>query len=238
MWGTMLLLALPAVTDPVRLGIVVLLISQPRPMRSLLAYWVGGMASFIAVAVGMLLLLRGFGQTLVHSMSAATASSTAQHIQIAGGLLALLIAARIVMGLSARQRGRVLTPGGDPSAPVLQPSTPTAFSRLWARAHGTLQGGSLWVAFVAGAGLPPVAYVALAAIAGSGAAVGTQLSAAVLYTIAQLAIVEVPLVSYLAMPARTQAVMLRLHNWVRARGREILAVILAVVGVLLVANGA
>jgi hypothetical protein len=101
-----------------------------------------------------------------------------------------------------------------------------------------LQGGSLWVAFVAGAGLPPVAYVALAAIATSGAAAGTQFSAALFYTLAQLAIVEVPLVSYLAMPERTQAVMLRLHNWVRAHGREILAVILSVMGVFLVATGA
>jgi hypothetical protein len=238
MWGALLLLALPAVADPVRLGIVALLISRPRPMLNLLAYWVGGMASFVAVAVAMLLVLRDFCLMVFHSMSSATASSPARHLQIAAGLLALLIAARIVAGLFARQREQIAMLVGDRSTRVLQPSRPTAFSGLSARAQGTLMGGSLWVAFVAGAGLPPVAYVALTVIASSGAALGTQLSAALLYTVVQLAIVEIPLVSYLAMPARTQAVILQLHNWLRRRSREILAAILAVAGILLVANGA
>ena len=58
-----------------------------------------------------------------------------------------------------------------------------------------------------------------------------------MFLVVMLAVVEVPLVSYLVTPAKTQAVMLQLHNWVGARRRQILAVILAVVGALLVANG-
>jgi hypothetical protein len=41
----------------------------------------------------------------------------------------------------------------------------------------------------------------------------------------------------LAMPAKTQAMMLQLHNWVRTRRRRIIEVVLAVGGVVLVAKG-
>jgi hypothetical protein len=240
MWGTVLLLALMAAADPVRLGIAVLLISQPRPMLNLLVFWLGGMATGIAAAIGVLLLLRDFATTVVQYVESTAASGTVRQIQIASGVLALLIAAVIAVGFSARQRARV--PDRDPSGLVLQrsqPGTLTAFSRLWGRALDARDGGLLWVAFVAGLGsaTPPVYPVAVAAILASGAAIGTQVSAAVVFTVVAFAVVEIPLVSYLATPAKTQAVMLQLHNWVRARRRWILAVLLAVTGVFLVATG-
>lgn len=240
MWGTVLVLALVAATDPVRLGTAVLLISRPRPMLNLLAFWLGGMTTGIAAALGVLILLRDFTPIFMQNVASTAAGSTARHIQIAIGVLALLIAALIAVGFSARERARVPMPGGDPSALVLRPSTPTAFSRLSARAQDALDGGSLWVAFLAGLGMatPPVPYLAaLVAILASGAAIGTQVSAAVIFTVVAFAVVEIPLVSYLATPAKTHAVMLQLHDWVRARRRRILAVVVAVVGVMLVATG-
>jgi hypothetical protein len=39
------------------------------------------------------------------------------------------------------------------------------------------------------------------------------------------------------MPAKTQVVVLQLHNWARARRRQILAVIVGVAGLILVATG-
>jgi hypothetical protein len=98
----------------------------------------------------------------------------------------------------------------------------------------------LWVAFVAGigSGPPPVEYpVALAALATSGAAIGTQISVAIAWIVVMLAVVEIPLISYLTTPAQTQAVMLQLHNWIGFRRRRILAVLVAVAGGLLVATG-
>jgi hypothetical protein len=47
MWVTVLVLGLMAATDPVRIGIAALLISRPRPLRNLLAFWLGGMATGI-----------------------------------------------------------------------------------------------------------------------------------------------------------------------------------------------
>ena len=108
------------------------------------------------------------------------------------------------------------------------------------RGQNLLEDGPLWVAFVAGilTGPAPIEYlVALAAIAASGAAIGTQFSAAVTFIVVMLAVVEVPLVTYLATPTRTQAVMVQLHDWMRTRRRRIVAVMVAVSGIVLVATG-
>jgi hypothetical protein len=240
MWGTVLVLALVAATDPVRLGIAVLLISRPRPMLNLLAFWFGGMAMGIAAALGVLILLRDSAPMFMQNVASTAASSTIGQIRIAMGVLALLTAVLVAVGFSARQRARAPMPSGDPSALALQPSTQTAFSRLSARAQDTLDSGSLGVAFLAGIGMatPPALYLAaLVAILASGAAISTQVSAAVMFTVVAFAVVEIPLVSQLAAPTKTHAVMLQLHDWVRARRRRILATIIAFVGVYLVTTG-
>ncbi len=41
--GTVLVLALAMATDPMRLGVTLLLISRPRPVLNLLVYWLGVM---------------------------------------------------------------------------------------------------------------------------------------------------------------------------------------------------
>ena len=71
----------------------------------------------------------------------------------------------------------------------------------------------------------------------SGAAIGTQVSAAIAFVVGMLAVVEITLVSDLATPAKTQAVPRLLHDWARAHRRQVLVAIFAVVGVTLVANG-
>jgi hypothetical protein len=214
-------------------------------LTNLLALWFGGMATGIGAALGVLVLLRDFASGIMQDAASTAASmvtsSTGRHIQIAAGILALLIAALIAVGFSVRQQARAPMPGGGEPSALLLTSAPTAFSRLLARARATLEGGFPWVALAVGvssAGPPPVEYlVALTAILASGAAIGTQLSAAVAYVVVMLAIVEIPLISYVANPAKTQAVMLQLRDWLRARRRRILAVIVAVLGVVLVATG-
>jgi hypothetical protein len=239
MWETVLVLALLAAPDPVRLGTVALVISRPRPLLNLLTFWLGCLAIAIAAALAMLFLLRDFTQSFMRVAVSATTNSTAAYIQIAIGVLSLPIAALIVVGISARQRARVPEPVGDRSALVLQPPTPTAFSRLLGRAKDTLDGESLWVAFVAGiASATPWQYLlALTAIPGAGAAAGTQLIAAVMFIFVMLAVVEIPLVSYPVAPAKTQAFVLQLHDWLRVRRRPVLAFIVASTGLFLVWTG-
>jgi hypothetical protein len=139
---------------------------------------------------------------------------------------------------SVRQAAYAVVPGGDPSAEVLQPKTPTVFSRLsWRR---LVEDGSPRMAFVFGLGTatPLIEFWgAMMVIVASGAGTGAQVIAALMWILVAYAIAEIPLVSYLASPAKTQAVVMRLHDWLRAHGRPIFVLVLGVVGVLMVANG-
>jgi hypothetical protein len=233
MWGTVLLLALVATADPVRTGTAALLCSRPRPMLNLLVFWFGGIAVSLVVGLGSLFVLRDFAVTAIHHLTSAAATSTVRHIQIAAGVFALVVAARICM----RERARLAD--CDPAVIGQQPTTPGALSWLSTRARNVFEGGSLWVAFAAGLGAAtPVEYmVALVAILSSAAATSAQVIAVVAYTVVAFAVAEIPLVSYLAAPGRTHETMLQLHNWLQTRRRRIFAVIVAVAGVCLVATG-
>ena len=96
------------------------------------------------------------------------------------------------------------------------------------------------VAFVAGVGMatPPVEYLtAIVSILASGATAGAQLGAALLFTLVSFTVAEVPLVSYLAAPATTLAVIQRLNAWISARQQAVPAVVVAVLGVSLLLTG-
>lgn len=238
-WGAVLVMALAAMADPLRIGITVLVVSRPRPVLQLLAFWLGGLVMGFAVGLGVLFLLRDLALDFINDLESTTATSTVGLVQIAIGVLALLLAGMIALRFPARRRVPVSVPDVEAQASALQPSTPTASSRLSKRAGDAMQGGSLWVAFVAGAWLAtPLQFVAaLTAILASGASAGTQVVALVVYHVVALAFAEIPLLSQLVAPDKTQAVMLRVHDWVLPRRRQLIAVILAVVAIFLVVNG-
>jgi hypothetical protein len=71
----------------------------------------------------------------------------------------------------------------------------------------------------------------------SGATIGTQVAAVIVYALVMLAVVEIIIVSYLVTPARTQAMVQRLHDWALAHRRKILVAMCAVGGVVLVTTG-
>lgn len=231
-------IALIAALDPMRLGIAFVLISQPRPMRCLLAYWLGAMVSAIATAAVLLTVLRNLTPVLADHVAALTTSSTAGYIQIALGLIALPVAVLVARGVFPRQRS--LEMAGAPTALMGGPGTPSAIARLSSLAENGRGDRAFWLAFVAGtiSATPPIEYlVVLVAILGSGAAMGIQFGAALIFIVVALAAIEIPLLSCLATPARSQALMLHLHDWVRARVRPIFAVVFAVGGLALIAAG-
>ncbi|WP_082945356.1 GAP family protein [Mycobacterium sp. E2733] len=228
MWGTLLAIALWVSLDPTRLVIGGVLMSRPRPRHNLLAYWVGGLAAGIAPGFAAFALLGNSLPAVMEGMRSTVARFTGGYFQIAIGVLALLIAA----GASAY--------AGGPPAPAVKPLTLSAPARFRARVRHALQGGNPWVAFAVGllSTVPPVDYlVVLIMIVSSRAAIGTQLGAVVIFTLVVLVLVEVPLVSYLVMPAKTQAAMVQLEKWAVAHRRRILVVVPAVVGLMLVVAG-
>lgn len=238
MWWTVLVLALVATADPVRIGVGVLLASRPRAAGPLIAFWLGGLAVSVALATGVLFGFRDSALALMHRVQAATASATAGHIQLVMGALALLVAA-VAVGLSPRQRERL----GMPVAPAgrLPARTPIAstVSRLSLRAQDALQARPLGVAFALGVGmLVDFRFLAaLAAILASGAAVETQIGAAGVYTLVALTFVELPLVSRLAAPTKTDQVMSAVSRWAKARRQHVFAFVVALVGAFLMSRG-
>ena len=147
MCSAVLALALIAAIDPVRIGFVALLISRPRPMLNLFVFWLGGMAAGIATALVVLVFLRDSALSIMREVVSSSSTAIFADIQVAIGVLAVLIAAR----LRARQRAPVPVTGGAGSVLVLERNTPIGSGRLSIRGH--LEGGSLVVAFVAGLAL-------------------------------------------------------------------------------------
>jgi hypothetical protein len=236
------------VPDPMRLGVAVLLMSRRRAVLNLFAYWLGGMTAGISYAMVVLVLLRDTALVVIQNVvstienvrSTVPIFFAGGRLQITLGVLFLLFA----MALLARERARagagVGIGDGDASALAMQPRTPTAFLRLSARAQNMLQGGFVWPAFVFGitSSVPPIeGPIVLTAIMASRTAIGMQFTAFVVFIALVFAVIEIPLLAYLAMPEKTQAVMLQLHNWTQAHRRRIIETILALGGVVFLVRG-
>ncbi|PND56793.1 hypothetical protein CRM90_15175 [Mycobacterium sp. ENV421] len=208
MWFTLLVMAVAVSLEPFRIGMSVVMLNRPRPHLQLAAFLCGGFVMGLSVGAVVLFALE--------SHIPASAHFTLPRVQIVIGALALAAAAILAVTKGRRDR-----------------TVPAWLSRL-------LDGPSLWVAGVAGLGiaLPSVDYLAALAVIGAGTADPAMRFAALLtFTVIAFALVEIPLLAYLAAPQRTHAAMTRLHGWVRARRRREVAVLLAVVGVVLLAAG-
>jgi len=226
--------------DPLRLGFVVAVLSRRRPIVNLLAYWLGGMAAGVGVGLAVLILMRNVALKATHSavstladLRATVGIFTGGRLQITLGVVALLsVAGLSVYGrLRAARRARI---SGDESGVAVEPRGPTLITKLGALTQNILQRDLIFSSFVFGLGSasPPVeTLVLLTIIMASGAAIGTQFGAFVLYTVIVLAVIEIPLVCYLAAPDKTQAVMLRLQDAVRVHRRRIFQVAITIAGV-------
>lgn len=207
MWITLLVMALAVSLEPFRVGMTVLMLNRPRPGLQLATFLAGGFV--MGLSVGAVVLFA------VESRLPKSAHFTLPKVQIVIGLLALLVAAFLAL-----TKGRARTP-------------PVWLIRL-------LQDKSLWVAGAAGLGiaLPSLDYLAaLAVIAAGSTAPGTRFSALLMFNAVAFTLIEIPLLAYLVAPDRTHAVMRRLHHVIRARRRNGVAALLAVVGTVLLGVG-
>ncbi|MGF2943677.1 GAP family protein [Mycobacterium sp. Lab-001] len=200
MWPTVLLLGLSVVLEPIRIGLVVLMLNRRRPMLQLWVFLCGGVT--MGVGVGLVLLFLIGATPLAGHLTIAG-------VQISTGLIALLVAATLITGASARLFRRV-PPG----------TTIRGVGRLSAIPRRLLHGDSLCVAAVAGLGaaLPSANYLgAMAAILASGAVPAVRAEALLAFNAVAFAMAEIPLISYVVAPHRTRAAAAELRDWLRAR---------------------
>ncbi|KUH80884.1 MULTISPECIES: GAP family protein [unclassified Mycobacterium] len=259
MWGPVLVMTLGAALNPVRLGLILLVISRPRPVQNLFAFWVGCLTGCVWAAALAIALLHA---TPVKSFADDLAtSSIVPHIQVGIGVLALFIAALLAARSLTRRRRQARLPaassntstaaaGSNTTLPIsrLLSRVQTApidresvIRRLLRRAHNAWENGSLWIAFVVGFFFggpePDVLVFLIAIIVASGAAIGTKVSAAIVFVIGLLAVAEITLVCYLLAPAKTQTMVQRLHDWSLAHRRKILIALFTAGGITLVGTG-
>jgi len=161
MWGTVLLMAVVAGVDPARIGAVAYILSRPRAMRLLVAYYIGGF--------GVSLIVGGVIAFVLGGASIGKSSSVPPGIEIAVGALALLVAVLVGTGIAARVRDRAQarrqnhhagdkppTAAGEPPGVESLPG----FERLPQRAQAALRSESPWIAWIAGVavGMPTAYY--------------------------------------------------------------------------------
>lgn len=266
MWSSLLVLGFLATIDPVRLGVILLLISRPRPIQNLFAYWSGcAIAGLINLLVPLVVLHLTPTFDSLTNFSNPTASSTVRHIFVGFGVLAIVVAAVMGVYFATHQQSRPrerqpayhAAQGGETTTMVLDSYAPKAISRLlsptqdaaesgsaarrlFRRIRNAWESGSVWVAFVIGLSMGPQLqgiFFVLAIIVGSGAAFGVQLTAAIAFMFAMLTVEEIILVSNVVTPAKTQAFLRRLHDWALAHRRKLVVALFAVVGISLVAQG-
>ena len=186
-----------------------------------------------------LTLLRSSLPAVLHDVSSLLSGITGGHAKIVIGVLALLVTALTVVGLTPQREHAPLGRGGLPTL-VPQPAISTAMSRIGARVRCLLDGANPWVGFMSGRNrtTPWVEYLtAMSVIFVSGAALGSQVHGGAAFSLAILAFVQVPLVCYIVNPKQTRAIVVPVHNWVRAHRRVFLAVGAGVLGVIMAISG-
>ena len=187
MWTIVLLMALGVSVEPTRLGLTVLMLNRPRPLLQLFVFLCGAFVMGLSLGLTLLFVLR------VSPMGQADVSGP--YIQVALGVLALLVAAVLAITASIRR-------------PAAAPRAPRAglADKVARRVRGFMQNNSLWVAGVSGLGiaLPSADFLAvIALIHASGATQPIQYMALHNKNSVAISIVALPLVIYAAMPAIT-----------------------------------
>jgi hypothetical protein len=235
MWITVLVLAGAVMFEPIRLGLVVLLLSRRRPLVQLLVFLGGGFAMGVGAGLVVLFVLR---------TAPVAGHVDVPEVQIASGLVALVIAAVLATKAMLRKLVRPVPAdaavGGGGGVGLLEGAAPTGRRPLAERARSFVRGDSLGVAAVSGMGasLPSANYMgSMAAILASHAAPVTQVQALLAFNLVAFTVAEIPLIGYLAAPQKTRAFMGALQNWLRSRGHRDIAALVAAGGCLMLILG-
>jgi Sap, sulfolipid-1-addressing protein len=216
MWETVLLMALIAGLGPQRIAAVVFMLSRTEPIRLLLAFVVVGFAMTFTIGRVILFVLTEAGVD--------QSSVIPPEIEIAVGVLALVVAALVGSRLAAPLRAR----------------SKLSYERIPRRVQAALESESPWIATAAGVmfGLPSFYLLAaIAAMIEAGADARTQVMALVVFSFVAFLQAVIPLASFLAAPNPTREYVNRLYAWLTAHYRPVVTTLATVAGIYLVIRG-
>lgn len=227
-------LAIAVNFEPMRLGLITLALSRPRPVAQLLAFLCGALTT--SLGAGLLVLL------IIHHGLIGAVSFDTSAIQIVLGVLILLLAVLLATNIPVRPRRKPLARTTvDPDCAVAdEPRLPGVLTKLSTRTRGLVQGSSPWFSAAMGVtiAIPSVDYLALLIlIATSGSALTVQFGALVTFVVVANAVVAIPIASFLLAPEKTRSAIIKMRAWIAARSRRDFAMLLAVAGGLMIAVG-
>ncbi len=231
----MLALAVAVNFEPMRLGLITVALSRPRPVAQLLAFLCGALTT--SLGAGLLILL------VIHHGLIKAVKFDGSVVQIVIGVVAILASAVLASNLKIPGFPRKPVPDNDISetgAPTGQPRVPAVVKRLAAHTKGLVRGSSPWFSAAMGVtiAVPSVDYIALLIlIATSGSTLAVQTGALVTFVVVANTVVAVPIASFLLAPEKTRSAIMALRAWIAARSRRDFAVVLAVAGCVMIAVG-
>lgn len=220
--ANILLLALAAALNPTLVAASTLMMVLPNPRKLMLGYLLGALMT--SITLGLVIVFETEDSGAI-STTKKTLSPVATMVL---GALALIAAS--VLG--SHRRDRAAKEGRADKKPKKEKGPPR-----WQRALGR---GSPRVTFLVGAALtlPGASYLAgLIRIDKLNAATGPTVLLVVGFNLIMLALLEVPLVSFVVAPDWTPRAIERSKVWIRPRARRFAVTALTVIGALLLIKG-
>jgi threonine/homoserine/homoserine lactone efflux protein len=214
--GELLPLALGIAISPVPIIAAILMLLSPRAKKTSIAF-LGGWLLGIVVAVTIFALL----SALIPPTETGASKPVAGVIKIVLGLGLLF--------LSFRQWRSRPAPGADAKLPK------------WMSAIDTMTAGrGLLLGFVLAAVNPKNLAMAIAAglaIGATGASVGTQVLAIVIFTILAGSTVAIPVIGYLIASKQLRTPLENLRVWLVRNNATVMSVLLLVIGIVIIGKG-
>ncbi len=230
MWSTVLVMAVVAAVDPLRIGVVAFMLSRSRPVRLLLPFFVLAFIANVAVGVAVV--------SVFKNVTGDGGRTMPPGLEIGIGLVALAIAVLSITGILERLVNRVRARRTGSATPTAD-SVP-GLSNLPAGMQTALRGEAPWAAGLLGLinGFPTPYYLAaMAAALTSGTSVAEQMAAIVAFNVVGFLAAIIPLVSFWVAPAATRSGVERVYEWMGIHHRLVVAVIAGAVGAYFLAAG-
>jgi Sap, sulfolipid-1-addressing protein len=212
--------AILAAISPTALLVMGIFLGSASPRATALAYVAGAVLMTAAMAVTVLLVLRGIG------LNQPRQHDPRYGLRLGLGVIAL---ASAIVTLRRARRGRAAAD----AAGAAQPQQGGLIAQLTARPRPGLAFTVGLILF-----LPSTTFVAAVQVVASASASVTVTALALLIIVAISAlIVWLPLLTYLSFPDATVRWLRALNGWLRAHGRTVVVCALLVGGIVLIVDG-